>query len=143
MNSTTDKSIVERIRVQSQQKEPQTFAGSDWRKAFNRYLDDVWSQKNMYAEGVLMIGEVILQLHAGTYRIQNPTDLSVFPRPNFDRGEVNAVTGERDPFELGIAKFMRNNSIRMFVAEFGCSRVMLWKSWKRAELHFTLVDRTF
>lgn len=142
MNSPVS-SVVKEIKIKFSHQEIQIYSGVDWRKAFNRYLDGAWFQLNQFAKGVLIIDTVILSLDKGEYYIGNPTDLVAYDRPGFNRDEIHAVPGDRNSVELGLAKFVRNNMIRMLVIEFSCSRLMLWKGQSRAELHSTLIYRTF
>ena len=141
--STSISSVVNEIKIKFRNEQIQTYAGVDWRKAFNRYIDGVWSQHNQFAEGVLIIDTVILSLHNEEYSIQNPTDLIIYARPGFNRSEIHAVPSDRNSIELGLAKFVRNDFIRMLVIEFSCSRLMLWKDQARTVLHSTLIDRSF
>jgi hypothetical protein len=144
MNSSTeDASIVTEIGVKNTQQEIQAYAGVDWRKAFNRYLDGIWSQSNQFAEGGMAIETIIIYLRRGEYYIQAPTDLIVSERPEFNRDQIHAVPSDRNSIELGLVKFVRNNLIRMLVVEFGALRLMIWKGESRSELHCTVVDRTF
>ena len=116
---------------------------TNWRRAFNAYLDEIWSQQNDSAEGVLIIGDIVLCFRHGEYSISSPAGVPVPERPVFSRNEIHAVSGERRDVELGLAKFVRNNSLNQFVIEFGSVRLMFWKGLRRTDLNFCVVDRTF
>lgn len=119
------------------------FPISNWRKAFNTYLDTVWSQNNNHSEGLLGIGEILLSLDKGEYWIQYPYEQPRRVRPMLNRDQIHALHVDRNNFELGLAKFVRSNYMRQLVLEFPCDRLMFWKGKERTELNYCICDRTF
>jgi hypothetical protein len=137
-------SNVSTVRLRGTRLEPfAVYDQKDWRKAINRYLDQIWSQQNDDAEGLLFFGDIMFSLQNGKYDVQYPAATRELPRPQFSRGEIHAVTSKRNEFELGLTKFVRNNSMRLLVIEFPDLRFMLWKGLDRTDLFATVIDRTF
>lgn len=141
-NPKSDDATVKTLKTKHGKGQMQEFDGTNWRKALSHYLDGVWAQKNASVEGVLMIDHVVLFINHGEYNFTCPPS-PVYSRPELTRDQIHAITGKRDEFELGLAKFIRNNGIRMLAVEFTDSRMMLWKGPRRTDLFFTVMDRTF
>lgn len=134
------------IHVSCASEPRESFPLPNWKKAFNRFLDGIWSQHDEFAKVVLWIEDAIcLYLdEKGEYKLQyNPHQRWANERPTFNRYRVHAVTSERRDLELGLVKFVRNDGMEMLVIEFPALRFMLWKGDSRTDLFYTVVDRTF
>ena len=144
MTQEKDPSIVGGLSLRFYDSAPlESYSGSDWRKAFDRFLCGIWEQHDDSAGGVLVIDDVVLHLLNGTYKIRGPSSPQEHARPTVSRDRILAVHCDRGSVELGLMKFIRNNDLFMLVIEFPNSRFMFWKDRVRTNLHLAIVNRTF
>lgn len=123
----------------------QIFSQHEWRNALLYYLFGIWAMKQeiVYRPKISFSGpgfsdgvSLCLEAGDGKYSVLAGSQLPRFI-PGFNAGEVLCVSSEKTQVEVGLVRFVKDNSIRMLKIDFGEGKVLaLWKHRCRGQYSF-------
>jgi hypothetical protein len=120
--------------------QPCYFPKQKWRQAFNRYFDEVLARSSYWSPSALVIMTIPL-IHGSDgrhYTIGDPIEGPSLPRPKFHPTEIHTVKCDKDAVDLALARFVRNDYIKMLVIELAYHQLFMWKGPRRTDLFATL-----